>query len=252
MEVLGIDIGGTGIKGAVVDVTTGAMVTERHRIPTPRPATPQAVAEVVAEIVRHFNWTGRLGCTLPARVEHGLVRTATNIHDDWVDTRVDELLARATGLEVHTLNDADAAGVASMVFGAGKNRQGFVFFVTVGTGIGSALFMDQHLLPNTELGHLTLHGIAAENYASNRVREEEGLSWKDWAGRFQEYLNRVEFLFAPDIIIIGGGVSRPQKAAEYMPFLHTNAELLTAWLENEAGIIGAAWVSAQSGRDPVQ
>lgn len=249
MEVLGIDIGGTGIKGAVVDITTGELVTERHRIPTPQPATPAAVADVVAEIVRHFQWKGPLGCTLPARVEHGLVRTATNIHEDWVHTHVDELLARATGLNVHTLNDADAAGVASMAFGAGKGRNGLVFFVTVGTGIGSALFIDQHLVPNTELGHLTLHGMAAENYASNRVREEENLSWEAWAGRFQEYLERVEFLFAPDIIIIGGGISRPQKAAEYMPFLHTNAELLTAALENEAGIIGAAWVSAQPGRD---
>ncbi len=246
MEVLGIDIGGTGIKGAIVDVTTGLLVTDRHRIPTPQPATPAAVADVVAEIVRHFGWTGRLGCTLPARVEHGLVRTATNIHDDWVDTRVDELLGQVTGLDVHTLNDADAAGVASMAFGAGKGRDGFVFFVTVGTGIGTALFMDHHLVPNTELGHLSLHGMPAENYASNRVREEEGLSWEAWAGRFQEYLDRVEFLFAPDIIIIGGGISRPQKAAEYMPYLKTNAELLTAALENEAGIIGAAWVSAQS------
>jgi polyphosphate glucokinase len=246
MEVLGIDIGGTGIKGAVVDVTTGELMTERHRIPTPQPATPGAVADVVAEIVRHFDWSGRLGCTLPARVEHGLVRTATHIQEDWVDTRVDELLGRATGLNVHTLNDADAAGVASMAFGAGKDRNGFVFFVTVGTGIGTALFIDHHLVPNTELGHLTLRGMPAENYASNRVREDQGLSWVDWARRFQEYLDRVEFLFAPDTIIIGGGISRPQKAAEYMPYLSTNAELLTAALENEAGIIGAAWVSAQS------
>jgi len=244
VEVLGIDIGGTGIKGAIVNVETGNLVTDRHRIPTPRPATPDAVADVVNELVKHFNWSGPIGCTLPARVEHGLVRTATNIHDDWVNTRVDVLMSERTGCPVHILNDADAAGIASVVFGAGRGRTDLVFFITVGTGIGSAIFINQTLVPNTELGHLTLHGASAELYASNRTREEENLTWQEWAGRFQEYLDHVEFLFAPDAIILGGGVSRPKKAAEYLPYLNTQAELIVAELENEAGIIGAAWAAS--------
>lgn len=241
MEILGIDIGGTGIKGALVDTTTGVLTTDRFRVDTPTEATPKAVAEVVRQITRHFDWQGPLGCTMPARVEHGVVHTAANIHQDWIDTRVDDLIAAATGCETHCLNDADAAGVASVKFGAGRGRMGVVFFVTVGTGIGSALFTDQHLVPNTELGHLPLRGGAAEDWASNRIRKEEDLSWEAWAGRFQEYLDLVEFLFAPDTIIMGGGVSRPAKVERYRHCLETKADLIIAELENEAGIIGAAW-----------
>ncbi|PIQ60994.1 MAG: polyphosphate glucokinase [Bacteroidetes bacterium CG12_big_fil_rev_8_21_14_0_65_60_17] len=245
MEILGIDIGGSGIKGALVNTDTGTLTTDRFRVDTPPEATPQAVALVTKQIARHFDWQGILGCTIPARVEHGVVHTAANIHNDWIETRVDDLVSSATGCPTHCLNDADAAGVASIAFGAGRSRMGVVFFVTVGTGIGSALFTDQHLVPNTELGHLPLHGDAAENWASNRIRKEENLSWEEWAGRFQEYLDLVEFLFAPDTIIVGGGVSRPEKVALYRHCLQTQAELVIAELENEAGIIGAALSARQ-------
>lgn len=240
MNVLGIDFGGTGIKGAPVNSLSGELMAERLRIPTPDPATPEAVADVMRQIVEHFNWNGHVGCTIPARVEHGLVRTAANIHADWIDTQVDNLFSAATGCRVTVLNDADAAGLASMRFGAGKGLDGLVFFITVGTGIGSAMFYNQQLIPSTELGHLRLKGGSAEDYASNRVRREEDLSWKKWAKRFQKYLDRIEFLFAPDTIILGGGISRPEKVAQFGRFLSTRATLIPAELENEAGIIGAA------------
>jgi len=247
LEVLGIDIGGTGIKGATVDVTTGRLTNERHRISTPHNATPTAVAEIVHEIASHFNWAGPIGCTVPAVVEHGLVRSAANIHDMWIDTQVEDLFSSATGRNVTVLNDADAAGLASVKFGAGKGRDGVVFFLTIGTGIGSAILLDQKLVPNTELGHLILHNKAAELYTSDRVRKRKEMSWEKWAARFQEYLDRLEFLFSPDTIIIGGGISRPKKAEQYLHFLSTRAGLLTASLQNEAGLIGAAYAAAQAG-----
>ncbi len=240
MDILGIDIGGSGVKGAPVDLSSGTLKTDRFRIPTPKPATPEAVAETVEAVRAHFDWTGLIGCTVPARVEHGLVRTAANIHKYWIDTKVEDLLSDATGHPVKVLNDADAAGLASVRFGAGKNRQGLIMFITVGTGIGSAMFYDGVLIPNTELGHLKLKGNAAELYASDRIRKLKGLTWKEWAGRFQKYLNRIEFLFSPDVIIIGGGVSRPKKMDEYWRFLDTHAVLVAEDLQNEAGIIGAA------------
>lgn len=243
-QVLGIDIGGTGIKGAPVDTKTGQLTDERFRIPTPKHATPDAIADVVVQIVNHFKWKGPIGCTVPARVEHGVVRTATNIHALWMDTRVEELLSQKTGCDVFVLNDADAAGIASVMFGSGKSADGLVFFLTVGTGIGSAMFYNHVLIPGTELGHLHLKGDAAELYASDRTRVQEGLSWKKWARRFQKYLDRIEFLFAPDHIIIGGGISRPAKVAEYHKHLSTRTQLSFASLENEAGIIGAAYYAS--------
>lgn len=241
MQVLGIDFGGSGIKGAPVDIETGTLTKDRYRIDTPDPATPGAVADVIARIVEHFDWDGPIGCTVPARVEHGLVRTASNIHESWIDTHVEDIIRKATGLPVHAINDADAAGLASMAYGAGRGRNDFVFFITVGTGIGTAMFIEQVLVPNCELGHLPMHGGIAEDYASDRTRREDELTWQEWAGRFQEYLELVEFLFAPDLIIIGGGVSRPHKVDEYLEHLNTNAELVVAHLENEAGLIGAAY-----------
>ncbi len=240
MTILGVDIGGSGIKGAPVDINSGRMLTERYRIPTPEQATPDAVADIVAEIARFFNWDGPIGCTVPARVEHGIVHTAANIHEDWIETKVDELLSSRTGHPVEVLNDADAAGVASLRFGAGKDCDGVVLLLTVGTGIGSALFVNRKLVPNTELGHLILHGQIAEEYASDRIRKIEELTWAEWAGRFQDYINRIEFLLTLDWIIIGGGVSRPYKTAEYLHLLSAKARLITETLENEAGIIGAA------------
>ena len=244
MEILGVDIGGSGIKGAVVDVATGVLVSDRFRLPTPENASPGAVAQIVFEITEHFKCRDRFGCTVPARVEKGLVRTAANIHEFWIDTQVDELLARMTGCEVTVLNDADAAGLASMKYGAGRGRDGVVLFLTVGTGIGSAMFLDGRLIPGTELGQLSLKGRAAELYASDRARKQEELGWKDWAARFQEYLDYIEFLFAPDTIILGGGISRPSKVELYLSYLSTEAELLTAELQNEAGIIGAAYAAS--------
>lgn len=241
MEILGIDIGGTGIKGAVVDVATGVLVSDRFRLPTPENASPGAVAQIVFEITQHFKCRDRFGCTVPARIENGLVRTAANIHEFWIDTQVDELFNRKTGCEVTVLNDADAAGLASMKYGAGRGRDGVVLFLTVGTGIGSAMFLDGNLIPGTELGQLSLKGRAVELYASDRARKQEELGWKDWAARFQEFLDYVEFLFAPDTIILGGGISRPSKVELYLSYLSTEAELLTAELQNEAGIIGAAY-----------
>ncbi len=243
MNVLGIDIGGTGIKGAPVDLSDGKLAEERYRIQTPQPATPQKVAKAVGRIAAHFEWKGPIGCTLPARVQHGVAHTATNIHRTWIDTAVDDLFSAHTGLPVHVLNDADAAGVASMAYGAGKDRDDLVLMLTVGTGIGSALFVHRQLVPNTELGHLDLNGRNAELFCSDRARKRDGLSWKQWAKRFQVYLDTVEFLFAPDLIILGGGISRPSKVQKYMRYLSTAAELVPAVLENEAGIIGAAYAA---------
>ncbi|GMQ81261.1 MAG: ROK family protein [Rhodothermia bacterium] len=241
MTILGIDIGGSGIKGAPVDVVSGRMLSERYRIPTPETATPDAVADIVAIIADEFDCTGPIGCAVPARVEHGLVSTAINIHEDWIDCKIDDLLSKRTGRPVEVLNDADAAGIASLRFGAGANCDGVVLFLTVGTGIGSALFVDGVLVPNTELGHLSVHGQIADEYASARARMQNDLTWPEWSVRFQEYLDRVEFLITLDWIIIGGGASRPEKTEEYFHLLNTRAKLRTETLENEAGIIGAAY-----------
>lgn len=246
MQVLGIDIGGTGIKGAPVDTDRGVLLAERHRIPTPEVATPDAVAAVVRELVEQFQWKGPVGCTVPAVVEHGLVRTAANIHADWINTRVEDLLGAATGLRVTALNDADAVGVASSRFGAARGHQGLVFFVTVGTGLGTAILMRQQLVPNTELGHLEMHGMGAEEFCSSRARKRDGLSWGEWATRFQAYLDRIEMLFSPDLIVIGGGASRPDRVEKYFDRLSTRAQLLPATLQNAAGIIGAAWTAREA------
>lgn len=238
MEVLGIDIGGSGIKGALINVTTGEMTTERHRIPTPKKSTPKNVAEVVGELTRHFNWQGPIGCTFPAVVRHGVVYTAANVDKSWIGTDAVSLFEEATGCPVRVLNDADAAGMAEMTIGAGKNRQGVVIMLTFGTGIGSAIFVDGHLLPNTEFGHLPVRGKDAEHRASAKVRDDEDLSWAQWAERVNEYLGLMEFFFSPDLFIIGGGVSKKQH--KFLHLLKTQAEIVPAQLLNEAGIIGAA------------
>lgn len=238
VEVLGIDIGGSGIKGALVDVLTGEMTTERHRIPTPSPAEPEAVAEVVAEIARHFEWQGPIGCTYPGVVRHGIVYSAANVDKSWIGTDAVTLFERTTGSPVRVLNDADAAGVAEMLFGAGKHRQGVVIMLTFGTGIGTAIFIDGHLLPNTEFGHLPIRGKDAEHRAASRVRDDEKLKWAEWAERVNEFLEHMEFFFSPDLFIIGGGVSKKQH--KFMHHLTATADLVPAQLLNEAGIIGAA------------
>ena len=235
---LGIDIGGTGIKGAPVDVREGKLVEERFRLETPHPATPDAVAATVAAVVEHFHWKGPIGATMPGVVKDGVLLTAANIDRAWIGTDAATLFSDATSCPVSVLNDADAAGIAEMRFGAGIGRHGVVVMVTLGTGIGFALFNDGVLLPNTELGHLEMNGKDAEDQASARVRDENDESWKKWAKKVDEYLDHVDALLWPDLIIIGGGVSK--KADKFFPYLNTRAELVAAKFENEAGIVGAA------------
>jgi len=235
---LGIDIGGSGIKGAPVDVEAGTLVDERLRVATPLPATPEAVAAAVGEIVEHFGWTGPIGATMPGVVKHGVLVTAANIDHSWKGTDAAALFGEATGQPVSVLNDADAAGIAEMRFGAGKDRSGVVIMITLGTGIGCAVFNDGVLLPNTELGHIEIDGHDAESRASGRVREDEDLSWEKWGARVDRYLGRLEDLLWPDLLIVGGGVSR--KADKFFPYLSTRAELVPATLLNQAGIVGAA------------
>ena len=239
--VLGVDIGGTGIKGALVDTKRGELIGDRHRIPTPQPATPKSVAKTVEEIAKHFKWKGRMGCTVPALVRRGTVETAINIDKRWVGTDAQKLMRKKTGLRTVVLNDADAAGLADVKFGVGKGVEGTVVMITLGTGLGSALFVDGTLVPNTELGHLELDGVILEHTAANSVRVREELPWEDWAERVQIALDHIEFILSPDLIIIGGGVSRPYRWEEFGHLLKTKAKLAPAALTNEAGIIGAAW-----------
>ncbi|MCB1015676.1 MAG: ROK family protein [Acidimicrobiales bacterium] len=241
MERLGIDIGGSGIKAAPVDVATGALLAERHRIETPQPATPDAVAATVAELVAHFGWTGPLGATFPAIVRAGVIRSAANVDPSWIGADAARRFADATGCPVTVLNDADAAGVAEMTLGAGRGVAGVVLLLTFGTGIGSALFVDGHLVPNTELGHLEVDGHDAEHRAAASVREDHDLSWKHWAKRVDRYLEVVEALFSPELLIVGGGVSK--KADKFLPLLHRETPVVPAQLRNQAGIVGAAMAS---------
>jgi len=243
MQCLGIDIGGSGIKGAIVDVATGQFISERLRIPTPLPATPQAVALATAELVRQFGWQGPIGCGFPAVIVHGVAKTAANIDESWIGTDVSAILAEVTGCPCFVINDADAAGVAEMRFGCGKDRMGSVIVLTLGTGIGSGMFIDGVLYPNSELGHLRLKAGPAEHYASAAVRKNEALDWQVWAKRLNKFFTQVERLFSPELIIIGGGVSR--KHDKFFPYLKVQAELLPAELRNQAGIIGAACLAVE-------
>ncbi len=243
MEVLGVDIGGSGIKGAPVDVEQGVFTQTRHRIPTPQPATPKAVAKVVAEIVQHFDWDGPVGCTFPAIVKRGVVYSSANVDDSWMLADGQTLLEEETGCPVLLLNDADAAGIAEMRIGAGRGHDGIVMVLTFGTGIGSALFTNGVLTPNLEFGHMEIRGKDAEHRASDKVRKDKDLSWEKWSRRVNEYLNHLERLFSPDLFIIGGGVSK--KHEKFLPLLETQAEVVPAKLLNDAGIVGAA-MAAQS------
>ncbi len=237
-EILGIDIGGTGIKGAPVDVENGSLLAPRFRLLTPSPSKPKPMAETVAEIARHFAWTGPIGCGFPALVQAGVVRSAANIHKKWIGVDAQALFADVTGCPVIVLNDADAAGLAEMTFGAGRGRNGVVMIITIGTGLGTALFLDGQLVPNTELGHIEIGGQDAELRASDAARQRDKLTWKRWAKRFNRYLNTLERLFSPDLFILGGGASK--KHEKFIPLLSVRAEILPAQLLNEAGIIGAA------------
>ena len=239
---LGVDIGGSGVKGAPVDLDTAAFTAERERVETPQPSTPEAVAEAFAGIVGKFETEGPVGCTFPGIVQHGVIRSAANVDSAWVDTDAAALFGAAIDRPVVILNDADAAGIAEARYGAAKGRQGVVLVLTFGTGIGSALLNDGELVPNTELGHVELDGHDAENRAAAAVRDDEDLSWEAWGERVDHYLQHLELLFTPDLFVIGGGVSkRFDKFAEH---LHTRAEIVPAELRNAAGIVGAALVAA--------
>lgn len=238
MNALGIDVGGSGIKAAPVDVADGKLLAERFRLVTPAPSTPAAVMDVCAELARHFSWEGPIGCTFPAVIKEGTAYTAANVDKSWIGTNGQALLEERTGCPVTILNDADAAGIAEMTFGAGKDERGVVFMLTLGTGIGTAIFLDGKLMPNTELGHLEYRGKEAEARASDRARSEKSLSWEEWARRVSEYLNVLEALFWPDLFIIGGGVSK--KHEKFLPLIQTRTRVVPARFFNEAGIVGAA------------
>jgi len=244
---LGIDIGGSGIKGAPVDLTVGEFVRDRIRLDTPKVSSPDAVAALVAQIAEEFaDATGDspIGVTLPCVVTNGVVRTAANIDASWVGTDARKLLSDRLGRPVTVVNDADAAGVGELHFGAARNANGLVLVTTLGTGIGSALLYNGVLIPNSELGHLEIDGLDAEDQAAASVRADHNLSWSQWADRLQRYYSHVENLLWPDLIVVGGGVSR--KAEKFLPLLHLRAPIVAAQLANSAGIVGAAWLATNA------
>jgi polyphosphate glucokinase len=239
MAVLGIDFGGSGIKGALVDENTGEMMGERFRLPTPELARPDDVADVIRQIAEHFDYHGPIGVGLPAVILHGVVFTAANIDQSWIGVNSEELFGKATGCPCFVVNDADAAGVAEMSYGVGQeNSNGVVLFLTIGTGIGSAVFIDGRLLPNTELGHIEIRGKDAEKRASDAVRKKKEYTFEEWAVKLQEVLGRLEALLWPDIIVLGGGVSKEWE--KFLPLIHLRAKIFPAKLLNQAGIVGAA------------
>jgi polyphosphate glucokinase len=248
MAILGIDIGGSGVKGAPVDTVRGELLAERVRVPTPQPSDVSAVVAAVAEVAGSFDGYDRVGVTFPGVVVDGVTRTAANVDKSWLDAPAAQLFSERLGKPVSVLNDADAAGVAEVAFGAGKDQRGLIMMLTFGTGIGSALFLDGTLIPNTEFGHLELDGHDAETRAADRVREEDDLSWEKWAGRVQDYLRHVEMLLSPRLFIIGGGVSK--KSDKFFPLIDIRTPIVPATLLNNAGIIGAAVTAEQAHGHP--
>src|SRR6266508_1052044 len=238
MQILGIDVGGSGIKGAPVDTETGQLVAERVRIKTPKSAEPEPMAEVVNQIAGFFKWNGPIGIGFPAPIKGGVAMMAANISEKWIGTNADELFTRITGCSCTMINDADAAGLAEMAFGAGRGQTGTVIMVTLGTGIGSAIFFSGRLLPNTEFGHIEMEGMDAELRASDAARQREDLSWKKYARRLDRYLKMMEKLFWPDLFIVGGGISK--ESEKFLPLLDIKTPIVPAQLLNQAGIIGAA------------
>ena len=239
MQILGIDVGGTGIKAGIVDTSKGQLVSERIALGTPRPATPKAIGETMLVLIDQLRWTGPIGVGFPAAVQNGIVRTAANIDRSFIGLPIAEFFATQTGQPTHVVNDADAAGMAEIRFGAGRNAPGVVLVITIGTGLGTALFADGHLLPNTELGHILLNnGISAERYASEAVRVTKNLKWKEWGRRFDLYLTAMEKLLWPDLIILGGGLSR--RFERFAPLLTIQTPIVAASFFNQAGIVGAA------------
>jgi polyphosphate glucokinase len=249
MRVFGIDVGGSGIKGAPVDTETGELVAERERIKTPKPATPEAIARTAVEVVRRSVWDGPVGCGFPAVIKDGVVRTAANIDKAAIGFDMQERLEQELEAPVRVINDGDAAGLAEMRWGAGRGCEGVVLMLTLGTGIGTSLFVEGRLVPNTELGHIELRGEDAEHRASDSARKREDLSWQQYAGRLDEYLHKIEDLLWPDLIVIGGGISK--KADRFFPHLTARTKVVRAEMLNEAGIAGAALASVPE-RSPLR
>lgn len=239
MEILGIDIGGSGIKGAIVDIEKGTLVSEKHRIPTPKGAKPEAIAKKVAKMVEHFNWKGKVGCGFPTIISHGKALSASNIHKSWKGVQVDELFKKHTGLDFFVANDADVAGMAAMTFGAGKGKMGLVIMITIGTGLGSGVFFDGKLIPNFELGVVPYKEYKRfEHYAADSARKRDNLSFEEWGKRFNKFLKFVERIFSPDLIILGGGMSK--KMRNFEKYITVEVPVIPSQFENEAGIVGAA------------
>ena len=247
-KILGIDVGASGIKGGVVDINSGQLLNERIRLETPDPATPKAMAETFGELVRRHNWSGLVGCGFPSIIKDGVAYSAANISHEWIGTNVVETLSLACGCPVEVLNDADAAGLAEMQFGLGKGEMGTVLLITIGSGLGSALFVDGQLVPNTELGHIFLKNQkkVAEQYASNNARKREDLSWEEWGIRFNEYLETIERVFNPDLILLGGGTSK--RFDKYDTYITVQTPIKPAELLNAAGTVGAAVYAYQQSR----
>jgi len=248
MAILGIDIGGSGVKGAPVETVRGELLAARFRVPTPQPSDVTSVVEAVAQVAGAFDGYDRVGLTFPGVVVDGVTRSAANVDRSWIDAPAADLFSDRLGKPVTVLNDADAAGVAEVEFGAGRNQRGLIMMLTFGTGIGSALFLDGSLIPNTEFGHLELEGKDAELRASDRAREVEDMSWEKWAGRVQDYLRHVEMLLSPRLFIIGGGVSK--KSDRFFPLIDIRTPIVPATLLNNAGIIGAAVTAEQEAGRP--
>ncbi len=238
MEILGVDIGGSGIKGAIVDTKTGELKTERLRIKTPKPATPEAIADTLLQLYKEIGYEGPVACGFPARVINGVVQTAANIDKSWINTEVEKLFSEKLKQKVFVANDADVAGIAEVEFGCDKAKHGSVLFLTIGTGIGSALFLNGQLYPNTEFGHLKFKGDSAEKYCSDSAREKFDLKWSEFGSRFNEYLTYINFLLQPDLIILGGGASK--KFEKYADKITIDTKVVPAKTLNFAGIIGAA------------
>lgn len=242
-EILGIDVGGSGVKGAPVNVETGELTAERFRIRTPQPATPDALTTTIADVAKHFNWQGKIGVGFPAAIKNGVAYTAANIDPAWIGTNGQALIEAKTGCSVRMLNDADAAGLAEITFGAGKGIPGTVIMVTLGTGIGVGMYVNGTLVPNTELGHMIIRGKDAERRASAGARERKGYSWERWGKLLTEYFHELERLFWPDLFIVGGGVS--DEWEKMKPYIDINTPIVPATMVNLAGIVGAALAAHQ-------
>ena len=244
MEILGIDVGGSGIKAGIVDVGQGALISDRHRIPTPKPSKPEAVAEVIKEMLEHFNWTGPVGVCFPTVIVNGRSMTRSNLEPEWKDFQVDKLFKDWTGQQFHVINDADAAGLAEMRFGAGVDKNGLVITITIGTGLGSGVFFNGELIPNFELGRIFgKDGQPIEYYAANSARKKEGMSYKKWGKRFNFFLQHLVRVCSPDLFILGGGASK--KLSKFREALTVKVPILVAEKRNNAGIIGAAMFASE-------